>query len=70
MYQWPNDSVYTGYYKLDLKHGYGEYQWAAGKYQGYWEHGKQHGIGCMKMGSEKRNGIWSEGKCSQWLDKE
>ena len=40
-YTFANGNMYTGFYKDDLKHGYGVYQWKDGKsYSGWWFQGK------------------------------
>ena len=56
-------SIYEGYYKNGLKHGFGKYSWPNGKvFYGNWLNNKLHGNGYYEMDNEKYHITFRFGK--------
>lgn len=61
---------YLGYYKNDLKHGFGIYVSNYEElliYIGFWEKGKMNGVGLTIKGKTFKYGVWKNGSNEKWL---
>ena len=68
-----NGNKYVGYYKKDLKEGFGVFVWSEiplKAYIGFWEKGKQNGFGVNINGNVIKYGIWKKGKKEIWMNNE
>ena len=64
------EQKYMGYYKNDLKHGFGIYITSQGEtqtYMGFWEKGKMNGVGLIIKGKNFKYGVWKNGLNEKWL---
>ena len=64
------EQKYMGYYKNDLKHGFGIYTTNQGEtqtYMGFWEKGKMNGVGLIIRGKKIKYGVWKNGLNEKWL---
>ena len=70
-FYWGNEGKkYFGFYKDDLKQGFGVYVWnfdPIEAYMGFWEKGKMAGLGVRVNGSKLKYGFWKGGKIEMWL---